>query len=74
MITASSTIVDVAFAVCTALERAKIIAVLTGGSAATYYAPEAYQSRDLDFVITLRGGARPLGVGEDLITSWSGTT
>jgi hypothetical protein len=102
VITASSTIVDVAFAVCTALERAKIIAVLTGGSAATYYAPEAYQSRDLDFVITLRGGARgaqalaqlgyqpsgdhyvhplsplplefppgPLGVGEDLITSWS---
>jgi len=29
--------------------------VLTGGSAATYYAPEAYQSGDLDFVITLNG-------------------
>ncbi len=25
--------------------------MLTGGSAATYYAPEAYQSRDADFII-----------------------
>ncbi len=29
-----------------------IRAALTGGSAATFYAPDAYQSRDLDFVIT----------------------
>jgi hypothetical protein len=28
------------------------VAVLTGGSAATYYAPQVYQSRDADFIIT----------------------
>lgn len=28
---------------------------MTGGSAATFYAPEAYQSRDIDFVITFQG-------------------
>ncbi len=38
---------------CTALESVGVTAVLTGGSAATFYAPEAYQSRDLDFVIVL---------------------
>jgi hypothetical protein len=37
------------------LDRKGFHAVLTGGSAATYYAPEAYQSGDLDFVITLKG-------------------
>jgi hypothetical protein len=51
-ITESSSLVDVAFAVCTALDSAGITAVLTGGSAATYYAPDAYQSSDIDFVIT----------------------
>ena len=55
MITAASSLVDVAFAVGTALDRAGITAVLTGGSAATFYAPDAYQSSDLDFVITLYG-------------------
>ena len=55
MITSTSTLTDVAFAVCTALDAAGFVAVLTGGSAATYYAPEAYISRDLDFVITLTG-------------------
>jgi hypothetical protein len=50
-ITETSSLADVCFAVCTALERAGTIAVLTGGSAATYYAPEAYQSRDADFII-----------------------
>jgi len=54
---ASSSLVDVAFAVCTALERSGITAVLTGGSAATYYAPDAYQSSDIDFVITFTGEA-----------------
>ena len=48
---------DVAFTVCTALDRAGFVVVLTGGSAATFYAPDAYQSKDLDFVITLRGKA-----------------
>lgn len=57
MITATSTLTDVAFAVCTAMDGAGFTVVLTGGSAATYYAPEAYQSRDVDFVITLRGKA-----------------
>jgi hypothetical protein len=57
VITALSTLTDIAFAVCTALERAGFVAVLTGGSAATFYAPDAYQSKDLDFVITLRGQA-----------------
>lgn len=42
---------EVAFVVCTALDRAGTTAVLTGGSAATVYAPQAYQSSDLDFVI-----------------------
>jgi hypothetical protein len=51
----TSSLTDVAFAVCTALDRQGFHAVLTGGSAATYYAPEAYQSGDLDFVITLNG-------------------
>ena len=50
MITATSTLADVAFAVCTALHTNGGVAVLTGGSAATYYAPDAYQSRDLDFL------------------------
>ena len=48
---------DVAFVVCTALDRAGVQAVLTGGSAAAYYAPEAYQSQDLDFVVTFQTGA-----------------
>jgi hypothetical protein len=49
----ASTLANIAFEVCTALEQAGYRAVLTGGSAATYYAPDAYQSGDLDFVITL---------------------
>ena len=52
MIAKNSTILDVAFTVCTAMDRTGVRAVLTGGSAATVYAPEAYQSDDLDFVIT----------------------
>ncbi|HYZ16606.1 MAG TPA: hypothetical protein VE591_09405 [Candidatus Acidoferrum sp.] len=63
-----STLVDVAFAVSTALAHAGERVVLCGGSAATFYAPEAYQSRDLDFVITfgarrraIRAALEPLG-------------
>jgi hypothetical protein len=55
VITESSSLVDVAFAVCTALDRTGWKVVLTGGSAATFYAPEAYESRDIDFVITFQG-------------------
>ena len=61
---ASSTLTDVAFSVCTALERADERAILCGGSAATFYAPEAYESRDLDFI--LRFGARAKTVDEAL--------
>jgi hypothetical protein len=53
-ITESTSLRDVAFAVCTALHRAGVTAVLTGGSAATVYAPDAYQSRDLDFIVEFR--------------------
>jgi hypothetical protein len=56
-----STLTDVAFAVCTALDDAGIKAILTGGSAATFYAPDAYQSSDLDFVITFPGGGDGAG-------------
>jgi len=55
VIAASSTLTEVAYEVCTALGRAGFTAVLTGGSAATFYAPEAYLSDDLDFVLALRG-------------------
>lgn len=55
MIGPASSLTDVAFEVCTALDRSGFQAVLTGGSAATYYAPEVYQSGDLDFVITVKG-------------------
>ena len=50
-LTRSASLVDVAFAVCTALDRVGTVAVLTGGSAATYYIPERYQSLDVDFVL-----------------------
>jgi hypothetical protein len=45
----------VAFIVCTALAGQDIAAVLTGGSAATVYAPHAYQSRDMDFILHWQG-------------------
>jgi len=52
----SSTLVDVAFAICTALDRVGVTAVLVGGSAATFHAGK-YQSHDIDFVLTFN----PLG-------------
>ncbi|MGB6517505.1 MAG: hypothetical protein WBE79_03240 [Candidatus Cybelea sp.] len=70
-ITVASSLEDVCFAVCSALQNVGTVAVLTGGSAATYYAPEAYQSRDADFIIKFsadRAGAgnamRDLGYHE----------
>ncbi len=57
-IDASTPLVGVARAVCHALDRAGITAVLTGGSAATYHAPEAYQSSDIDFVAVRFGSVR----------------
>ncbi len=35
-------------------------AVLSGGGAAVVYAPQAYQSFDLDFILDYRGGLAPL--------------
>lgn len=55
MITGSSSLSDVAFEVCTALDSAGFTGVLTGGSAATFHAPAAYQSKDLDFVLAIQG-------------------
>ncbi len=51
MITNDSTLVDVCFAVANALEVHGILAVLTGGSAATVYAPRINTSYDADFVL-----------------------
>jgi hypothetical protein len=51
----SSDLADVCFEVCTALQKGGITAVLTGGSAATIYAPSVYQSGDADFIITMYG-------------------
>jgi hypothetical protein len=51
-IDSSTTLEELAFIVCTALQNAGEVAVLTGGAAATIYAPEAIQSHDLDFVLS----------------------
>lgn len=69
MITPTSSLVEIAFEVCTALDARGYTAVLTGGSAATFYAPDAYQSEDLDFVLAFGGGGgaealRALGFSE----------
>ncbi len=45
-----SDFVDLAFAAGTLFSDRGIVAILVGGGAATFYAPEAYQTRDLDFV------------------------
>lgn len=58
IIHADTPLFEVAMAVCSALERAGITAVLTGGSAATFYAPEAYQSSDIDFIAVRFGNTR----------------
>jgi hypothetical protein len=47
----TSTLEDVCFGVALVLDRCSIEAVLTGGSAATIYAPHAYTSLDADFVL-----------------------
>lgn len=47
------TLIEVAFELGTTFKKSNITAVLCGGSAATFYAPEAYQSRDLDFVLSM---------------------
>ena len=52
MSTPDASLIDVMFAVCTTLDRIGERALLVGGSAATYYAPAAYQSLDCDFILT----------------------
>ena len=49
-ITAESSCEEIAAKVSEALERAGILATLTGGSAVTIYTKNRYQSEDLDFV------------------------
>jgi hypothetical protein len=47
----NSTLEDVCFEVSAAMDRHGITSVLTGGSAATVYAPQFYTSLDADFVL-----------------------
>lgn len=51
MIAQNSTLIDVAFTVCTGLDAAGITAVLTGGAATMLYAGEMLPSDDADFII-----------------------
>jgi hypothetical protein len=41
---------QLAAVVCTALERHGVLVVLSGGGAASIYAPNSYESMDLDFI------------------------
>jgi hypothetical protein len=61
VIDAESSLTDVCFTICTALADVGTTVVLSGGSAATYYAPQAYQSRDADFVITMHSNIAASG-------------
>jgi hypothetical protein len=51
LIAEQSTLTDVCFAVSAALEARGMPGVLTGGSAAAVYAPQAYMSYDADFIL-----------------------
>lgn len=52
------TLIDVAFAVSTVLTENGVKAVLSGGGAASVYAPKAHTSDDLDFILTFSNGSR----------------
>jgi hypothetical protein len=60
-ITAATTLRDVAFIVCTALDRSGAKAVLSGGGAAVVWSDGAVQSLDLDMIF-VAGGPAPSGV------------
>jgi hypothetical protein len=60
MIDPDTSLIEGAFAVCTALDAAGFTAVLCGGSAATFYAPDAYMSADNDFVLTVELSRREI--------------
>jgi hypothetical protein len=51
LIDEKSSLDDVAFAVCSVLDRSGIAASLTGGSAAAHYAPTVVPSYDADFIL-----------------------
>lgn len=55
-ITPNSSLSELAFIVCTALDQVGTKAILTGGAAANYYAPQESMSRDLDFILKFGGG------------------
>lgn len=48
---------ELAFLVCDTLDGAGVIAVLSGGGAATIHSEEAYLSQDLDFIVTYHGAS-----------------
>ena len=74
MIAPDTTLRELAFVVGTALDRAGVHAVLCGGSAATFYAPDVYQSEDLDFVLTYAtGGAVVKSALADLGYAFNGS-
>lgn len=65
-LSADSTLLEVAVAVSEALERAGIVAPLSGGAAVAIYTNNRYLTRDLDFVTSARAKAltavlEPLG-------------
>lgn len=66
MITENTTLVELAAIVSNALERAGIIATLSGGAAVSIYSKNRYKSEDLDFVTValvreLKAALEPLG-------------
>jgi hypothetical protein len=61
-----SSLREVAFTVCSALEDSGTTAVLTGGGAAAVWAPEAIQSLDLDFILVAANRERGPGILEKL--------
>lgn len=63
-ITQETSLRELAFLVCTRLDSIGTRAVLTGGSAATVYAPAAYQSRDADFVLDFSSNRK--GIAEQI--------
>jgi hypothetical protein len=66
LIAPDATLREVALTVATALDRAGVHAVLCGGSAATFYAPDVYQSEDLDFILTFSED------GKDVVAALAG--
>ncbi len=66
MITENTTLVELAAIVSNALERAGIVATLSGGAAVSIYSENRYKSADLDFVTVafvkeLKEALEPLG-------------